>query len=119
MKHDVIIKRPGETPKHVSMSLTLENLQRYVGGYIETVTIGSNWTIICDEEGRLKGKPYNCTVCNVDFCGDIVFVGVKGEELTDFPVPFKDFKKAFPRLWEKPAECTGDACPISWEEVEP
>lgn len=100
IKYSVIIKRPGEIPRHVNMSLTLENLQRYVGGYIETVTIGSNWTIICDEEGRLKGKPYNCTVCGVDFVGDIVFVGVDGNELTDFPIAFKDFKGVFSNLWE-------------------
>lgn len=100
IKYSVIVKRPGEIPRHVNMSLRLENLQTYVGGYIETVTIGSDWTIICDEEGRLKGKPYNCTVCGVDFVGDIVFVGVDGDELTDFPIAFKDFKHAFPKLWE-------------------
>ncbi|MBR3238465.1 MAG: DUF3846 domain-containing protein [Oscillospiraceae bacterium] len=100
IKYSVIIKRPGEPPRHVNMSLKIENLQRYVGGYIETVTIGTDWCVICDEEGRLKGKPHNCTVCNIDFVGDIVFVGVDGDELTDFPITFKDFKHAFPKLWE-------------------
>lgn len=98
-KHSVFIKRPGEPPRHVNMSLPLENLQRYVGGYIETVTIASDCCIICDEEGRLKGKPHNCTVCGVEFVGDIVFAGVDGEELTDMPIAFKDFKELFPQLW--------------------
>ena len=102
IRHSVIIKRPGEPPRHVTMSLTLENLQRYVGGYIETVTLANDCCIICDEEGRLKGKPYNCTICNIDFVGDIVFVGVDGDEFTDIPLPdgFKGFKRMFPRLWE-------------------
>lgn len=100
IKSSVIIKRPGEIPRHVNMSLTLNNLQTYIGGYIETVTMGSDWTIICDEEGRIKGKPYNCSVCGVDFCGTIVFVGVRGDELTDFPISFQDFKKVFRDLWE-------------------
>lgn len=100
MKHSVIIKRPGDVPRHVNMSLELKNLQTYVGGYIETVTIGSDWCIICDEEGRLKNKPYNCEVCGIDFVGTIVFVGIDGDELTDFPCDFKQFKKVFPNLWE-------------------
>lgn len=100
IKRSVIIKRPGEIPRHVNMSLSLENLQTYVGGYIETVTIGSGWCIICDEEGRLKNKPYNCEVCGIDFVGTIVFVGIDGDELTDFPCDFKQFKMVFPDLWE-------------------
>ncbi|MBQ3329963.1 MAG: DUF3846 domain-containing protein [Ruminococcus sp.] len=103
IKQDVFIKRPGEVPRHVTMSLRLENLQRYVGGYIEVVNITSDFAIICDEEGRLKNKPYNCTICNCSFVGDIIFVGIDGEEFTSVPISFKDFKHAFPRLWELPA----------------
>ena len=99
----VFIKRPGEVPRHVNMSLRLENLQTYVGGYIEVVKISSDFAIICDEEGLLKGKPYNCTICNCSFVGDIIFVGIDGEEFTDVPISFKDFKHAFPRLWALPA----------------
>lgn len=100
IRNSVIIKRPGEPPRHVNMSLSLKNLQTYVGGYIETVTIMKDCCIICDEEGRLKGKPYNCTIMDVDFVGDIIFVGVDGDELTDIPVDFKSFKTMFSNLWE-------------------
>lgn len=84
-----IIKRPDEAIGHVTnISPSLKNLQNIVGGYIETVTLcrsTHNWTIICNEEGRLLDLPYNCTIGGVDFCGDIIAVGVDGENLTDLP----------------------------------
>ena len=95
----VAVKRPGEPPRHVWMSNSLENFQRYVGGYIETVTPAEDMVIICNEEGRLKGLPYNCTVCGVDFVGDIVFAGVKDDEFADLPCDWKVFKTVFSNLW--------------------
>ena len=101
-KYSVIIKRPGEIPRHVNMSLRLENLQTYVGGYIEVLKITSDFAIICNEEGRFQNLPYNCTICNIDFVGNIIFVGVDGDEFTDIPLPggFKGFKRMFAGLWE-------------------
>lgn len=91
-----IIKRPDEKVGHVTnISNNLQNLQRNVGGFIETVTLCSDLVIICDEEGRLKGKPYNCTIAGVDFVGDIVVLGVDGEEFTDCPLSFSDWKEHF------------------------
>ena len=56
-----IVKRADEEYGHMTwISNTLENLQRTVGGYIETVTLPGGVVIICDEEGRIKGKPFNC-----------------------------------------------------------
>lgn len=38
----------------------LEQLQGLVDGYIEMVPVyGSDWYIVCDEEGKLKGKEIN------------------------------------------------------------
>lgn len=99
-KIKVLIKRPGEPPRSVWISDTLENLQRTVGGYIEIVTLQRGLVVICDEEGRLKGKPYNCTVGGVSFVGDIVIAGQEGEELTDYPTDFQTIKAAYPELWE-------------------
>lgn len=61
-KIGVIIKEPGRLPRHVNISDTLENLQKTVGGYIETVTLCSDIVLICDEEGRIKGKPHCCNI---------------------------------------------------------
>ena len=99
-KIGVLIKEPGKQPRHVNISDTLENLQRTVGGYIETVTVSANLVVICDEEGKLKGKPYCCTICGVDFVGTVILCGIDGDELADLPVGWKDLKNMMPQLWE-------------------
>ena len=105
----VLTKRPGCAPRHVWVSNSLEALQKAVGGYIETVTIAEDLVILCDEEGRLKDKPYNCTICGVDFVGDIVMAGVAGEEFADLPTDWDGMKRAFPELWTEPKKQEGDA----------
>lgn len=95
----VISKRPGCPPRSVWVSNTLENLQNAVGGYIETVTPAEDCCVICNEEGRLMGLPYNCTICGVSFVGDILLVGVKGEEFADLPISFQQAKEVFKSLW--------------------
>lgn len=99
-KIGVIIKEPGKKPRHVNISDTSENLQRTVSGYIETVTIASDAVIICDEEGRIKGKPHCCAIGNIDFCGTVIICGVNGDEFTDVPLTYQQVKRLFPGLWE-------------------
>ena len=36
--------------------------------------------IICNEEGKLLGLPYNMSIFREDFVGTLVAVGVKGDE---------------------------------------
>lgn len=96
-----ISKRPGCPPRSVWVSNTLENLQRNVGGYIETFTFATDMCVICNEEGRLLGLPYNCTICGVDFVGDILLVGVKGDEFADLPIDFQKAKEMFSCLWNQ------------------
>lgn len=90
-----IVKRPDEEIGHITtVSDSLENLQRIVGGYIETVTVikeDPKVVIICNEEGRLLGLPYNCSINGVDFVGAIVIVGVDGDEFADIP-PIDDIR---------------------------
>lgn len=95
-----LIKRPGELPRHVNVSNSLEALQKNVEGYIETVTISDDLVVICNEEGRLHGLPYNCTICGFDFVGPILMVGRDGDEFADLPVKWDMMKKLFPNLWE-------------------
>ena len=101
-KIKVITKRPGGAPASVWITPTLKNLQAYVGGYIETVTLALDCVIICDEEGRLKGKPHNCFIAGVDFVGEIIIAGVDGEEFADLPVTWDECKQLFPQLWRTP-----------------
>ena len=83
----VIIKEPGKDPILTDINNNLKALQDAVGGYIETFTIGDGMTVICNEEGRILGLPYNCTFKNwQDFYGTIVIAGSGGEEFIDVPV---------------------------------
>lgn len=96
-----VSKRPGGSPRSVNVTNSLENLQNYVGGFIETLTIAEDLCIICNEEGRIKGLPYNCTVCGVELYGDILFVSVDGDAFSDLPCTFAEFKAVFRDLWEE------------------
>ena len=98
-KISVIIKRPGKKPYHTNISNTLENLQKTVDGYIEVVRIASNACFIVDEEARLKGLPYNFSVCGTKLFGTAVFCGVVGEDFTDMPATFEQAKRLFPGMW--------------------
>ena len=47
--------------------------------------IASDAVIICNEEGRILGLPYNCRFFGVDFVGTVLLVGTKGDEFCDMP----------------------------------
>lgn len=109
-KIKVIIKRPGEKPYSTWISNTLENLQKTVEGYIETVTFGTGalvdpcfeeFVVICNEEGRIRGLPNNCKILGRGFVGTIIFAGVKDDEFADIPYDFQQFKRMLPRLFEE------------------
>ena len=89
----VLAKRTDSGWYVTNVSNSLENLQRFVGGYIETVTIARDLVIICNEEGRIKGLPYNCAICGIDFVGDILVAGVDADEFCDVPCTLKDWKE--------------------------
>ena len=103
-KIHAITKRPGGLPRSVWVSNSLKNLQAQVDGYIETVTVFEDMTIICNEEGRLLGLPYNCTVCGVPFYGDIIFAGVSGDVFADLPISYQKFKEVFSNLWKEESQ---------------
>jgi len=91
-----VVKRPDEKFGHMTnISNSLKNLQNTVGGYIETVTIATDLVIICNEEGRIRGLPFNCSICGHQFYGDLIFCGVDGDEFSDIPLTFADFKRIF------------------------
>ena len=58
---------PGqETVSHIHFT-NAENLQKTVGGYIETFTFSKDACIICNEEGRINGDKYNCMLFGMQF----------------------------------------------------
>jgi hypothetical protein len=57
-----IIKTSGaviETKPKNGTDFQLDELQSIVGGYIEVVSLRDGRLIVCDEEGKLKGKERN------------------------------------------------------------
>lgn len=64
---------------------TLEDLQAFVGGYIETVSLFADACIVCNEEGLIRGLPYNTNICGCHFVGNILLIGIDGDEFCDVP----------------------------------
>lgn len=97
----VIIKEPGKGAYEAYINNTLEDLQKTVDGYIETFTFALDAAIICDEEGKLKDKPYNFTMFGQDFFGTIIIAGVHEDSFCDFAPTAEEISKIF--SWkEKP-----------------
>lgn len=99
-----IIKRPDERYGHVTnISDTLKNLQGIVGGKIEALRISEDAVIICNEEGKQMGLKPNIYIGTMPYgqliVGDIIVLGVDGEEFTDCPIDFKTWKWLVNR-WE-------------------
>lgn len=87
-------------PYITNIENSLKNMQRFVGGYIETETIlqAPEVVLVCDEEGVLKGRAVNPSV--LDIVGDCFLCGVAGEEFADLPDKWKSIllklaKKAY------------------------
>ena len=77
----VVIKEPGQ-PARVDplFDNTLEAFQAAVGGWIETVTLEHGYVLIVNEEGRLRGLPYNVTVNGLDLVGPVICCRAAGDE---------------------------------------
>lgn len=97
-KIKAIVKRVGEEYGHMTnVSNTLENLQKIVGGFIEVVPVATNTVIICNEEGKIRQLPTNIVLGSDGvvwdaICGDLIVVGIDGEEFTDVPISFAAWK---------------------------
>lgn len=91
-KIKVFIKRPDSDWYATNISNTLENFQRTVGGFIETVQLFQDSTIVCNEEGRLLDLPFNTEIFGINFFGTIFLVGVDKDEFCDVPCSLKDWK---------------------------
>ena len=92
-KIKVIINRPDEEYGHVTnISNTLPNLQRTVGGYIETLTMPGD-TLIVNEEGIPLGMPFNCKVAGFNLFGTIIVAGVQDDEFADVQISMKQWKE--------------------------
>lgn len=96
----IFVKRPGEKLCEERIPNTLKAMQETVGGYIEEFPLLEDCVIICNEEGKIKGLPYNCQILNEHFVGTIFFAGVKGDEFADVPGELRDMERLLPELFK-------------------
>lgn len=95
----VIVKRPDEPYGHMThISDRLENLQKTVGGCIETLELTDDDIVICNGEGKILGlepniRLYSDTPFPLNIVGTIIVIGTKGEEFDDIHMNFKTWKK--------------------------
>lgn len=78
-------KKVGQPWEVVEIANELKALQKAVGGYIETMTLTPDCCLIINEEGRILGLQENCIFLGARLVGDILMVGMDGEEFTDVP----------------------------------
>ena len=81
----IIKKEPGGVYYVKDIENTLEAMQAEVEGYIEIVTVDLTCAIVCNDEGRLKGMPYNTKLAGIKFVGPIFIVGTNDDGFCDVP----------------------------------
>lgn len=96
----IVYKKPGYRARVMWIENTLEWLQRLVGGYIETVKFRPGFIAICNEEGRLLGLPWSCSMWGVDFVGPVIFCGTAGEEFADIDMSLRTMREMSPDLFK-------------------
>ena len=78
----VLVKRPGEKSEVREIENDWKIFKALIGGgMLECVSIGAGIMMYLDEEGKLKGLPYNFRLGIFDIAvGDVVFFGNDGGE---------------------------------------
>ena len=85
-----IYKRPGKAAEIIHIEDKLEALQGAVGGYIEVVPMRRDTALVCNEEGKLMGMPFNFGFRGDAIVGPVLILGMEGENFADIP---KDVEK--------------------------
>lgn len=98
----VIAKEPGKKARHIWISNSLENLQRFVGGWIETFYPKAGGVMIVNEEGAINGMMPNCRIDGVTLYGEIIYAGADAEgNFADCPLTWAQAKKVYPELFRE------------------
>lgn len=103
MKIRVLKVSVQQEPEVVEIENSLESLQHEVGGYIQALyPFDDPVGIVCDEEGKLKGKEANRALFNEDgtcydiLCGDFLVVGLSEDDFMDLtPELMEKYKTLF------------------------
>lgn len=106
----VIAVEPGKKPYMIEIPNGLESLQREVGGYIEAVyPYEDSVALVCDEEGKIKGKELNRAIRDEEgyiadiIAGRFLVVGLGEEDFTSVP---EELQAKYMELFEYPEAFT-------------
>lgn len=80
-KMNVVVVEPKKPAYVKEIDGSLESMNKIVGGYIEIVYIKDNIILVCNEEGKLKGLPFNRIVNDDRFVGNFFVCKSKGEDM--------------------------------------
>lgn len=75
----ILIVKPQKKPYIEVIDNTLEAFQSAVGGYIEVVPIDENILLVCNEEGRIEGLPFNREVGGCKIVGTFIITSSNAE----------------------------------------
>jgi hypothetical protein len=73
----ILVVRVGQPAVVEEHDLTLEVMQRLVGGYVESVDLGGGIFMSCNEEGKLQGLAPNFALPGDLIVGDVFFCRIK------------------------------------------
>lgn len=76
----ILVVEPYKEPYQKKIENTLKNLQKAVNGYIEILQLEHNVDIICNEEGKINGLPFNRVVDYDVIVGTFIIAGHKDSE---------------------------------------
>ena len=95
-----------ENPRLIDVPDEVESFQRLVGGFFQALPVtldGSHATLMCDEEGRMKGRDHNLIASVIygrdAIVGDVLITGIgdaNGNTLSVGLSFIAAFKRRFP-----------------------
>ena len=106
----VLLVKPNELPKEISIKNTLKAKQEVLGGYIEYVSMRDyeDIAIICNEGGKILGLPPNRAIDNDIIVGNFLIVGDDAQIGEDRSLTKKQIEKYTEIFGEKSIQKTNE-----------
>lgn len=84
----------GRKGKFCDIEDSLKEMQKLVGGYIETLTVAPDLVVVCNEEGKLRGLKPNRWCKGDVICGNFFICGIRDGEMCNFDKKYDDVIRA-------------------------
>ena len=99
----ILIVEPGANPRKACIPDTLEAMQQTVGGPIEVLPLPDGVMLVCDEEGKLRGRAPNRHIGGELIVGTFFLCCADDEDLTDLPEHLAEKYEKKLRIIKSPA----------------